>query len=45
MGSYLTTMTGLTKKHRPKHMTTFLDKVVEDPRVKIRTFDEKRFDS
>lgn len=39
MGSYLTIMTGLTENHRPELMAAFLDEVVEDPRVTIRTHD------
>ncbi|KAL8218714.1 hypothetical protein R6Q57_022087 [Mikania cordata] len=39
MGSYLTIMTGLTENHRPELMASFLDEVVEDPRVKIGTHD------
>lgn len=37
--SYLTIMTGLTENHRPELMATFLDEVVEDPRVEIGTHD------
>ncbi|XP_071715551.1 pentatricopeptide repeat-containing protein At1g69290 [Rutidosis leptorrhynchoides] len=39
MGSYLTIMTGLTENNRPELMASFLDEVVDDPRVKIGTHD------
>ena len=38
-GSYLTVMTGLMENHRPELMAAFLDEVVEDPRVEVRTHD------
>nr|GLL33906.1 pentatricopeptide repeat-containing protein At1g69290 [Ipomoea trifida] len=38
-GSYLTIMTGLTESHRPELMVSFLDEVVEDPRIVIGTHD------
>ncbi|KAA8529343.1 hypothetical protein F0562_033858 [Nyssa sinensis] len=38
-GSYLTIMTGLTENHRPELMASFLDEVVEDPRVEVGTHD------
>ncbi|PON64664.1 Pentatricopeptide repeat [Trema orientale] len=38
-GSYLTIMTGLMENHRPELMAAFLDEVVEDPRVEVRTHD------
>ncbi|KAL3511050.1 hypothetical protein ACH5RR_030451 [Cinchona calisaya] len=38
-GSYLTIMTGLTESHRPELMASFLDEVVEDPRIEIGTHD------
>ncbi|KAG6426208.1 hypothetical protein SASPL_110428 [Salvia splendens] len=38
-GSYLTIMTGLTEHHRPELMASFLDEVVEDPRVEVGTHD------
>lgn len=37
--SYLTIMTGLTENHRPELMASFLDSVVDDPRVEIATHD------
>lgn len=37
--SYLTIMTGLTENHRPELMASFLDTVVDDPRVEIATHD------
>ncbi|KAI3906701.1 hypothetical protein MKW92_011499, partial [Papaver armeniacum] len=37
--SYLTIMTGLTENHRPELMASFLDEVVEEPRVKMGTHD------
>lgn len=37
--SYLTIMTGLTENHRPELMSSFLDSVVDDPRVEIATHD------
>ncbi|KAK2636067.1 hypothetical protein Ddye_030859 [Dipteronia dyeriana] len=39
MGSYLTIMTGLMENHRPELMAAFLDEVVEDPRVEVKTHD------
>lgn len=38
-GSYLTIMTGLMENHRPELMAAFLDEVVEDPRVEVKTHD------
>ncbi|KAF2294960.1 hypothetical protein GH714_029748 [Hevea brasiliensis] len=38
-GSYLTIMTGLMESHRPELMAAFLDEVVEDPRVEVKTHD------
>ncbi|KAK8522839.1 hypothetical protein V6N13_115784 [Hibiscus sabdariffa] len=38
-GSYLTIMTGLMENQRPELMAAFLDEVVEDPRVEIKTHD------
>nr|UPT49219.1 pentatricopeptide repeat protein AaPPR1344 [Agave angustifolia]UPT49756.1 pentatricopeptide repeat protein AaPPR1363 [Agave angustifolia] len=35
--SYLTIMTGLTENHRHEFMASFLDSVVDDPRVEIAT--------
>ncbi|RZC89623.1 hypothetical protein C5167_027165 [Papaver somniferum] len=37
--SYLTIMTGLMENHRPDLMASFLDEVVEEPRVKMGTHD------
>ncbi|XP_072951527.1 pentatricopeptide repeat-containing protein At1g69290 [Typha angustifolia] len=37
--SYLTIMTGLMEKHRPELMASFLDSVVDDPRIEIATHD------
>ncbi|XP_020258065.1 pentatricopeptide repeat-containing protein At1g69290-like [Asparagus officinalis] len=37
--SYLTIMAGLTESHRPELMASFLDSVVDDPRVEIATHD------
>lgn len=37
--SYLTIMTGLTENNRPELMASFLDSVVDDPRVEIATHD------
>ncbi|GER43804.1 pentatricopeptide repeat-containing family protein [Striga asiatica] len=37
--SYLTIMTGLTEHHRPELMASFLDEIVEDPRIEIGTHD------
>ncbi|KAK1552119.1 hypothetical protein Q3G72_010690 [Acer saccharum] len=39
MGSYLSIMTGLMENHRPELMAAFLDEVVEDPRVEVKTHD------
>ncbi|EEF50748.1 pentatricopeptide repeat-containing protein, putative [Ricinus communis] len=38
-GSYLTIMTGLMENHRPELMAAFLDEVVEDPRIEVKTHD------
>ncbi|CAN1314114.1 Pentatricopeptide repeat-containing protein At1g69290 [Linum perenne] len=38
-GSYLTIMTGLMASHRPELMAAFLDEVVEDPRIEVKTHD------
>ncbi|KAJ4838383.1 hypothetical protein Tsubulata_020532, partial [Turnera subulata] len=38
-GSYLTIMTGLMENQRPELMAAFLDEVVEDPRVEVKTHD------
>ncbi|XP_038994211.1 pentatricopeptide repeat-containing protein At1g69290-like [Hibiscus syriacus] len=38
-GSYLTIMTGLMENQRPELMAAFLDEVVEDPRIEIKTHD------
>ncbi|KAJ0037818.1 hypothetical protein Pint_23496 [Pistacia integerrima] len=38
-GGYLTIMTGLMENHRPELMAAFLDEVVEDPRVEVKTHD------
>ncbi|XP_065868060.1 pentatricopeptide repeat-containing protein At1g69290 [Euphorbia lathyris] len=38
-GSYLTIMTGLMENHRPELMAAFLDEVVEDPRVEVKSHD------
>ncbi|WCJ41098.1 Pentatricopeptide repeat (PPR) superfamily protein [Euphorbia peplus] len=38
-GSYLTVMTGLMENHRPELMAAFLDEVVDDPRVEVKTHD------
>ncbi|KAM7251251.1 hypothetical protein ACFE04_023134 [Oxalis oulophora] len=38
-GSYLTIMTGLMENHRPELMAAFLDEIVEDPRVEVKTHD------
>ncbi|XP_042529423.1 pentatricopeptide repeat-containing protein At1g69290-like [Dipodomys spectabilis] len=38
-GSYLTIMTGLMENQRPELMAAFLDDVVEDPRVEVKTHD------
>jgi pentatricopeptide repeat protein len=38
-GSYLTIMTGLMEKQRPELMAAFLDEIVEDPRVEVKTHD------
>ncbi|XP_074567196.1 pentatricopeptide repeat-containing protein At1g69290 [Curcuma longa] len=37
--SYLTIMTGLTENNRPELMASFLDTVVDDPRIEIATHD------
>ncbi|KAG8078181.1 hypothetical protein GUJ93_ZPchr0007g5879 [Zizania palustris] len=37
--SYLTIMTGLTENNRPELMASFLDSVVNDPRIDIATHD------
>uniref|UniRef100_A0A453FPY7 Uncharacterized protein n=5 Tax=Triticinae TaxID=1648030 RepID=A0A453FPY7_AEGTS len=37
--SYLTIMTGLTENNRPELMASFLDAVVDDPRIEIATHD------
>ncbi|RCV27690.1 hypothetical protein SETIT_5G344900v2 [Setaria italica] len=37
--SYLTIMTGLTENNRPGLMASFLDSVVDDPRIEIATHD------
>ncbi|KDP41302.1 hypothetical protein JCGZ_15709 [Jatropha curcas] len=37
--SYLTIMTGLMESKRPELMAAFLDEVVEDPRVEVKTHD------
>uniref|UniRef100_A0A0D9V6M5 At1g68980-like TPR repeats domain-containing protein n=1 Tax=Leersia perrieri TaxID=77586 RepID=A0A0D9V6M5_9ORYZ len=37
--SYLTIMTGLTENNRPELMASFLDSVVDDPRIEIATHD------
>ncbi|GAV73689.1 PPR domain-containing protein/PPR_2 domain-containing protein/PPR_3 domain-containing protein [Cephalotus follicularis] len=37
--SYLTVMSGLMENHRPELMAAFLDEVVEDPRVEVKTHD------
>lgn len=37
--SYLTIMTGLTENNRPELMASFLDSVVEDPRIQLATHD------
>ncbi|KAJ3687550.1 hypothetical protein LUZ61_016714 [Rhynchospora tenuis] len=37
--SYLTIMTGLTENNRPELMASFLDSVVDDPRIQIATHD------
>lgn len=37
--SYLTIMTGLTENKRPELMASFLDTVVDDPRIEIATHD------
>lgn len=38
-GSYLSIMTGLMENHRPELMAAFLDEVVDDPRVEVKTHD------
>lgn len=38
-GSYLTIMTCLLENKRPELMAAFLDEVVEDPRVEVKTHD------
>ncbi|MBA0698993.1 hypothetical protein Goari_000668 [Gossypium aridum] len=38
-GSYLTIMTGLMENQRPELMAAFLDEVVEDPRIEVKTHD------
>ncbi|KAJ4710749.1 Pentatricopeptide repeat-containing protein [Melia azedarach] len=38
-GGYLTIMTGLMENQRPELMAAFLDEVVEDPRVEVKTHD------
>ncbi|CAI0390774.1 unnamed protein product [Linum tenue] len=38
-GSYLTIMTGLMASHRPELMAAFLDEIVEDPRIEVKTHD------
>ncbi|KAK8547058.1 hypothetical protein V6N13_099802 [Hibiscus sabdariffa] len=38
-GSYLTIMTGLMENQRPELMAAFLDEVVEDPHIEIKTHD------
>ncbi|KAJ4909674.1 Pentatricopeptide repeat-containing protein [Raphanus sativus] len=38
-GSYLTIMTGLLENQRPELMAAFLDEVVEDPRVEVKSHD------
>lgn len=38
-GSYLTIMTGLMENHRPELMAAYLDEVVEDPRIEVKTHD------
>lgn len=37
--SYITIMTGLMENHRPELMASFMDSVVDDPRVEILTHD------
>ncbi|CAK7326204.1 unnamed protein product [Dovyalis caffra] len=37
--SYLTIMTGLMENQRPELMAAFLDEVVEDPRVEVKSHD------
>ncbi|KAL5220557.1 hypothetical protein ABZP36_025270 [Zizania latifolia] len=37
--SYLTIMTGLTENNRPELMASFLDSVVDDPRIDVATHD------
>lgn len=37
--SYLTIMTGLTENKRPELMASFLDSIVDDPRIEIATHD------
>ncbi|XVE74345.1 hypothetical protein DITRI_Ditri12bG0009700 [Diplodiscus trichospermus] len=38
-GSYLTIMTGLMENQRPELMAAFVDEVVEDPRIEVKTHD------
>ena len=38
-GSYLTVMTGLMENQRPELMAAFVDEVVEDPRIEVKTHD------
>ncbi|XWS23095.1 hypothetical protein CRYUN_Cryun29cG0092000 [Craigia yunnanensis] len=38
-GSYLTIMTGLMENQRPELMAAFVDEVVEDPRIEVKTLD------
>ncbi|OMO72010.1 hypothetical protein COLO4_27885 [Corchorus olitorius] len=38
-GSYLTVMTGLMENQRPELMAAYLDEVVEDPRIEVKTHD------
>ena len=36
-GSYLTIMTGLLENQRPELMAAFVDEVVEDPRIEVKS--------